>query len=356
MVKRKRSVAVALSGGVDSSCAATMLKHDGWNVIGVHLLVPLPPKERAEKTRLVTSLSDKINVPIHILDTRDLFQRNVIDYFVSAYCRGLTPNPCVVCNHLIKFERVIEFINQKGIDYLATGHYARLRKNQKSGDIELVKGKDERKDQSYFLHRLNQQHLARTLFPVGEMAKSETYVKANDHGLPQLIRHESQEICFVPGNDYKAFLRSYVTGREVLSPGSIVDLEGTILGSHSGTYGYTIGQRHGLGIASSQPLYVYQIRTETNEVVVGPRETLFTTMLTAEDFSWLGTVPDKKRLKIEARIRYRHDPAPGMLTILSSDCVQFEFDEPQWAITPGQALVCYEGERVLGGGWIRKPR
>jgi tRNA-specific 2-thiouridylase len=356
VVKRKGRVAVALSGGVDSSCAATMLKEAGWDVIGVHLLLPLPPKERAEKVKLVMSVADKISVPIHILDTRYLFQRNVIDYFVDAYCRGHTPNPCVVCNHVIKFEQLIEFINQKKIDYVATGHYARLRKNEKSGDIELLKGKDRRKDQSYFLHRLKQPHLARTLFPLGEMAKSETYVKAHDYGLPQSRRHESQEVCFIPGNDYKEFVRRYVTGREMLCPGSIVDLDGTILGSHTGSYGYTIGQRHGLGIVSSQPLYVYQVRAETNEVVVAPRETLFSSMLTAQDFSWIGAVPHKKRLKIEARIRYRHAPARGTLIILSPDCVRFEFDEPQWAITPGQALVCYQEERVLGGGWIRKPQ
>jgi len=354
MIKGEKTVAIALSGGMDSSCAAAMLKDAGWNVIGIHLLLPIPPKERAKKVAIAKLLSDRLNIPIYFLDVRDTFKKKVIDYLVGSYCLGLTPNPCVVCNYVVKFEEIIRWMDKKGIDWLATGHYARIGENPNGKYRELLKGRDGQKDQSYFLHRLNQSHLSRALFPLGEMKKAEMYPMAKEKGLPQSIHPESQEICFIPDNNYRSFFTRQVD-KGILAPGNIVDLEGNILGVHAGTYAYTVGQRHGLGIASRVPLYVYQIRPETNEVVAGPRDALFSKTLTAEDFNWIGVRPVKKKLRVQAQIRYRHRAADGILTILSRHVVRFEFDQPQWAVTPGQALVCYEGERVLGGGWIKRP-
>jgi len=353
MAKRGKTIAVALSGGMDSSYAATMLKDEGWNIIGIHLLLPIPPKESARKIRIVRLLSDRLRIPLYFLDVKDFFQKKVIDYFFSSYYLGLTPNPCVVCNYVVKFEQIIRWIDIKRIDYLATGHFARLKKGLNGRYMELLKGKDRQKDQSYFLHRLNQSHLSRTIFPLGDLTKGEIGLLAKEKGLPESIHPESQEICFIPDNNYRSFFKGQVN-KKILSNGNIVDLEGNVLGVHSGTYAYTIGQRHGLGIASREPLYVFRIRPETNEVTVGPREALFTKTLIAEDFNWIGTKPSKKRIRVQAQIRYRHKAADGTLSIISSNLVHFEFDQPQWAITPGQAFVCYEGEKVLGGGWIRK--
>ena len=353
MIKREKTIAVALSGGMDSSYAAAMLKDQGCNIVGIHLLLPIPPKERAEKIRIIRLLSDRLNIPLYLLDVKDFFQEKVINYFISSYCLGLTPNPCVVCNYFVKFEQIIEWMDEKSIDYLATGHYARLRKGSNGRYLELFKGKDDQKDQSYFLHRLNQSHLSRTIFPLGDMTKTDIYLMGKEKGLLQSIQPESQEICFIPDNNYRSFFKRQVD-KKILSPGNIIDLDGNILGAHTGTYGYTIGQRHGLGIASREPLYVSQIRPETGEVVIGPREALFTKTLTAEDFNWIVAQPDEKRIRVQAQIRYRHKAANGTLTCISPSLVQFEFDQPQWAITPGQALVCYDGEKVLGGGWIRR--
>lgn len=353
MTKREKTIAVALSGGMDSSYVAAILKEEGWDTIGVHLLLPGQSKEEEEKIRRVRLLSDRLNIPLHLLDVKDFFQERVIKYFIDSYCLGITPNPCVVCNYFVKFEEIIKWMDEKGIDYMATGHYARLRKGLDGRYMELLRGKDNQKDQSYFLHRLNQSHLSRTIFPLGDINKTEIYLMGKERGLSQSIRSESQEICFVPDNDYRSFLKKQVN-KKILSSGNIVDLEGNILGVHTGIYAYTIGQRHGLGIASRKPFYVSQIRPETNEVVVGPKEALFTKTLTAEDFNWIVAQPDENRIRVQAQIRYRHKAADGTLTCISPSLVQFEFDQPQWAITPGQALVCYDGENVLGGGWIRK--
>lgn len=355
MSKRKKTIAVALSGGMDSAVVATMLRDEGWNIMAIHLLLPFPLRERGEKIRTARLLSERINIPLYLLDVRDFFQKEVVDYFIRSYYLGLTPNPCVVCNHLVKFEQIIKWMDQKGVDYLATGHYARVRKNSRRRHRELLKGKDEKKDQSYFLHRLNQSHLSRAIFPLGDMTKAEIYHMAREKGLLQEIHRESQEICFIPDNDYRSFLKRQVDKKE-LSPGNIVDLEGNIRGVHPGTHGYTIGQRHGLGIASPEPLYVYRIKPRKNELVVGPRDALFTKAVSAGDFNWIGVQPERKEIRVQAQVRYRHKPADGTLTVISPDLLQLEFDQPQWAITPGQALVCYEGQRVLGGGWIRGSR
>ena len=354
MISRKKTIAVAISGGIDSACAAAILKEEGWEVVGIHLVLPLPFKQREEKLRKALLVSGELNIALYPLDIRNFFQKRVIDYFISAYYLGLTPNPCVVCNNMVKFERIISWMNGKGIDCMATGHYARVSRSSNGRYIDLLKGKDKQKDQSYFLHRLGQSHLLKTLFPLGDMTKAEIYKEAEERGLSTLIHPESQDICFIPDNNYRSFFKSRID-TSTLPRGDIIDLEGNVLGAHSGTYAYTIGQRHGLGIGAKEPLYVCQIRPGTNEIVVGPSEALYTTTLTAEDFNWIGALPEEKKIRVQAQIRYRHEPADGTLTIISPDIVHFEFDTPQWAITPGQAFVCYEGEKLLGGGWIKKP-
>ena len=353
MSRRNKRIVVALSGGLDSTFAALSLIDEGWHVEGIHLILSLPAREKERKAKTVKAIGNKLHIPIHLLDVQDLFRKNVVDYFVRAYSSGITPNPCVVCNHLIKFDQIGTWIRDNGFGFMATGHYARTRLNLDGTNVDLLRGKDALKDQSYFLHRLNQHHLSRVLFPAGHRKKDDLYKEAKKMGLVGSTHHESQELCFIPDNDYRSFLNRKAA-RGALSSGNIVDLNGTILGVHSGTHAYTIGQRHGLGIASTEPLYVYEIRAQKQEVVVAPREMLYSKTLCADDYTWVSTRPSEREIRVEAQIRYRHKPASGTLTVVSADTVCFEFDDPQWAITPGQALVCYDGEKVLGGGWIRK--
>lgn len=350
MKKGKKTVAVAMSGGMDSFYAAKLLKDGGWDVAGIHLLLPGSQPDRQKAAEFI---SDELDISLFLLDVRDAFQTEVMDYFINAYCKGRTPNPCVVCNQYIKFDKIIEWIDEKGIDCLATGHYARVTENFAAGLLELHKAKDEGKDQSYFLHRLNQKHLSRAVFPLGGYTKEEVILGTRGLGLAEAFHSESQEICFIPGNDYRKVLENF-DGTKSLPSGDIVDLEGMVLGTHNGIYAYTIGQRHGLGIAAREPLYVRQIRPDKDEIVVAPRQHLFSRSLIAEEFHWIGAVPDEKVIRVQAQIRYRHTPAEASLNLLSSDRVQCEFDRPQWAIAPGQALVCYDGDRVLGGGWITR--
>lgn len=351
MVTRKKTVAVALSGGLDSSCAAIILEEQGWDLMGVHLVLPVDNRE--EKMRRVKLLADHVHIDVHFLDVRESFQENVIDYFYNSYNLGLTPNPCVVCNYAIKFDKIIGWMDHVNIDYLATGHYARLERNKDKEDITLMRAKDRQKDQTYFLHRVRKSHLSRSLFPLGNMRKAEMYGYAKERGLPEQAPNESQEVCFIPDNDYRSYFRNHEDSR-IFSQGNIIDREGNVVGIHPGTYAYTIGQRHGLGISSPYPLYVYRIKPETNEIVVAKRQDLFGKELIAKDFLWLKEPLDKKKFRLKGQIRYRHKASSGTLTIVEKDLVHFEFDYPQWAITPGQALVCYESERVIGGGWITR--
>lgn len=344
---------VALSGGVDSAVAAASLRIEGWEVYGLHFLLSDYLSRTDARTAVVKQVCEHLNITLEIFDLRETFHKCVIDPFVDSYLKGLTPNPCVVCNQKIKFEFLLDYAKQHEIAYIATGHYVRIRKKNKSQYFELLRGKDRRKDQSYFLHRLNQSFLSKTVFPLGESTKDDVRRKALEMGLPVHSVPESQEICFIPENDYRPFIENQ-RGPGVNEPGNIINNRGEVLGQHIGVFRYTIGQRQGLGIASSRPYYVKEIRPGTNEVVVGRKETLYSTRLEAHRFNWIGEVPAGRVMEAQAQIRYRHRPAPGHLEIISPDKVGFIFDEPQWAVAPGQALVCYEGERVLGGGWITK--
>ncbi len=352
MKPRPSTVVVALSGGMDSSLAAALLKQSGWDVRGLHFLLPASPDRIDKRRRLVRKVSDHLGIPCDVLDLSEIFNRKIIKPFTEAYLKGLTPNPCVLCNEVVKFDGLLKFARKQGIHCIATGHYASVKKSS-MGVYELWRGPDKNKEQSYFLHRLTQAHLSRTLFPLADLTKKAARELGDRLGLPNASEPESQEVCFIPGNDYRLFMEKRA-GRPIMKKGDIVDREGHKVGEHLGTYRYTIGQRHGLGIASSRPYYVIGIRPKENLIIVGRKENLFSHRVEADDFRWMDGEPPARDLHALAQIRYRHRPAPGRLTVLPPDRVRFEFDEPQSAVTPGQALVCYEGERVLGGGWIRK--
>ncbi len=346
------SVLVALSGGGDSALAAALLKELGWQVKGLHFLLPAPAIKRTERQNSVRRIEDRLKIPVFYVRLEELFTRKVIEPFVDAYLKGLTPNPCVVCNQVIKFDHLLQQADREGIDCVATGHYAVVKKPENS-PAELWRGTDQSKEQSYFLHRLEQRHLLRTVLPLGQMTKKEARQLAAKLKLPTATEPESQEICFVPGNDYRLFLEKS-KGMGIAQRGRIVTKEGGTVGEHLGAYRFTIGQRHGLGIASPEPYYVMEIRPEENEVVVGRKQELCSTRVEAESFNWLDGKPRLDRTRALAQIRYRHAAGAGWLEGITAEEVKFEFEEPQWGITPGQALVCYEGEKVLGGGWIKK--
>jgi tRNA-specific 2-thiouridylase len=342
-----------MSGGVDSSIAAALLKTAGWEVCGLHFLLPAPPSMATLREDRARRAAKQVQVPLEIVDLRDEFADRIIEPFVAGYLEGLTPNPCVRCNVLIKFDCLLSHARVHTIDCVATGHYARVGKRDGGESVGLLRGKDAGKEQSYFLHRLGQVHLSRTVFPLGEMTKEAVRQEARHQGLFVHSLPGSQEICFVPEGDYRLFVEKQ-RGGGIKRRGNIIDDQGDVVGKHEGAYRYTIGQRQGLGIASPRPFYVKEIRVETNELVVGRKETLFSRVVEAEQFNWVEGVPPQKLMEAMAQIRYRHTPAAGRLEVISQDRVRFIFDVPQWAITPGQALVCYTGDRVLGGGWIRR--
>lgn len=344
-------VVVALSGGVDSSVAAALLKREGWEVRGVHFLLPGSPRKEGERVASVQRIADHLRIPLQLLDLRDLFTQCVIEPFTALYLKGLTPNPCVLCNEVIKFDQLIRLADTLGLPYVATGHYAVV---ERAGEaVELRRGRDRQKEQSYFLHRLGRRLLSRVLLPLGRITKGETRDLALQMGLPSVSEPESQEICFLPDNDYRSFLET-LKGETIRKTGDILDLEGRRVGAHSGAYRFTVGQRHGLGIAAPRPFYVVEIRADANQVVVGGKEDVYAREVTAEGASWVSGEGPENTEGLLAQVRYRHHAAPGRLQVLSGGGVTFQFDEPQWAVTPGQALVFYEGDRVLGGAWIRK--
>jgi tRNA-specific 2-thiouridylase len=352
-----KHIVIAMSGGVDSSVSAALLKEQGYKVTGVSLQLYDPiPKEPGCRIKTCCSLDDvldagrvakKLGIQFEVIDMRAEFKTLVIDYFISEYSSGRTPNPCIRCNDLIKFHLLLQKARELGGDLLATGHYARVEQND-SGVFCLKTGLDPSKDQSYFLFTLRQDQLQHVVFPVGMLEKSRVRQLAADFMLPVAQKHESQEICFIPDNDYVKFLETHGVSTK---SGEIVTSDGTVVGQHTGTHQFTIGQRKGMGIAWKHPLHVVALDTRLNRVVVGGREDLYHQTLTVGNATW-SIKPKTSEFRANCKIRYRHIATPCIVTQFSDNRFGVCFDHPQTAITPGQAAVLYDGDRVLGGGWI----
>ena len=352
----KPRVVVAMSGGVDSSVAAALLVRQGYEVVGVTMRLwtledPEAPRHHkrccsVEDTGDARAVCDHLGVPHYVLNYERPFATNVVDYFVGEYARGRTPNPCLACNQHIKFAPLLAQALALDADYLATGHYARIRNEGSS--YELWRAVDPEKDQSYVLYTLGQRELARTLFPIGEYRKEAVRRMARELGLPNCDKPDSVDICFIPSGDYRAFVAQRVEAR----PGDIVDTTGRRLGHHDGIINYTVGQRKGIPARGGlQPLFVLGIDAATNTIVVGPEEGLLTDTVVAQELSFTREEPPQEPTPIEAKIRYRSEAAAATLTVMDGQA-QVRFARPQRAPTPGQAIVFYQGEKVLGGGII----
>jgi tRNA-specific 2-thiouridylase len=349
-------IVVAMSGGVDSSVAAALLAEQGQDVIG--LSMQLYDQRGTETFGSCCTLddlydarrvADTIGIPHYILNFERQFQDTVISNFVGEYAAGRTPLPCAHCNSDLKFATLLDRARGLGAEQVATGHYARVSRAD-DGRWQLRRSVDPDKDQSYFLFSLTQDQLARAAFPVGDLTKSEVRAQARRLGLKVADKPDSQEICFVPDGDYASFVARKEPA--VARTGSIVDPTGQVLARHEGVHRFTVGQRKGLGVSGPVPLYVLKIEAESGRVTVGPRAALDQTTLTASGVNWVSTNAPSDWLKVSAQIRHRHRPGPGRVRALDAGRAEFVFDAPQSAITPGQAVVFYDGDLVVGGGWI----
>jgi tRNA-specific 2-thiouridylase len=350
-------IVVAMSGGVDSSVAAALLAEQGHDVIGVSMQLYDQTEGQSGFGTCCTiddlhdarRVASAIGIPHYMLNFENRFDEQVVSNFIREYAAGRTPIPCAHCNSDLKFATLLERAIGFGADALATGHYARVERDA-GGRFVLRRGADAGKDQSYFLFSLTQDQLARASFPVGHLDKDTVREHARRLELRVASKPDSQEICFVPDGDYAAFIERAAPGLK--RSGAIVDRDGERLGTHAGVHRFTIGQRKGLGLSSREPLYVLEIRPAVSEVVVGPREALGRSTLTASQINWVFGGAPVDWLRVSAQIRYRHDAAPARVRALEHARAELEFDEPQAAITPGQAVVFYDADVVLGGGWI----
>ena len=361
-------LAVAMSGGVDSSVVAALLKKQGFNIAGLTMQLwnqrRMPELQTGETTGRCCSLDDvydarrvaeHIGVPYYVVNLERQFEESVVEPFVSEYLAGRTPIPCTLCNTFIKFDQFLTLADSVGAGTIATGHYARVSYNEESGRWEMQTAVDFSKDQTYFLWGLTQAQLARTLFPLGEMNKKEVRALAEEFDLPVAKKPESYDICFVPNGDYAAFMDAYLKQKGLAaeaSAGAIVHEDGREMGRHAGAHHFTVGQRKGLGIANPEPLYVISTDTKSRKVTVGSGDALMRSTLTARDLNWVSWAGLGAPARVNVRIRNRHLPAPATIYPLPDGRVEARFDEPQRAVTPGQGAVFYSGELVVGGGWI----
>ncbi len=358
MTARPR-VVVAMSGGVDSSVAAALLVEQGYDVVGMMMRLwaedcgegganrCCTPGQMADARRIAAQLG----IPFYVIDTQEVFRRTIVQFFMDRYAAGDTPNPCLECNRLIRFEWLLEHALASGADYLATGHYARVE-GAPAGSVRLLKARDPAKDQSYALSMVAQDQLRHALFPAGDYTKAEVRAMAAARGLPVATKHDSQDLCFLADGDYRRFLREHAPG--AARPGPILTADGRQLGAHSGLPNYTIGQRKGLGISHNEPLYVLATDPAHNALIVGAADELGRTSLTARRVNWIAGEPPADCFSAEIKIRYKARLARGTVTALADGSVQVDFAEPQRDITPGQGVVFYAGEECLGGGIISR--
>jgi len=344
-------VMVAMSGGVDSSVAAYLLHQAGDDCAGgtMRLCEKLITEGIADPVSDARAIAERLEIPFYVFDESEQFQKKVVDSFIQCYEQGGTPNPCVNCNRYLKFDILLQRAQQAGYDYIATGHYAKIRCNE-DGRYLLYRAQDDSKDQSYFLACLTQEQLAHTKFPLGELSKAAVRKIAEEQGFLNARKRDSQDICFIPDGDYVSFIKRY-TGKDYPA-GNYIDLNGKVLGRHSGAICYTIGQRKGLGIALGAPAYVCSKDTDNNTVTLGSNEDLFRSCLRAGDWNWIPFPDLTEPIKVVAKIRYRHTPQPATVYPEENGFARVEFDEPQRAITPGQTVVLYDGDLVVGGGTI----
>jgi len=363
----KPTIAVAMSGGVDSSTVAAMLRADGHPVVGLTMQLwnqrrlagreGMPEQVQGrccsiEDVYDARHVAEHLGIPYYVVNHQERFERDVVRPFVDEYLSGRTPIPCSLCNNHLKFDQLLLTAQQIGADMLATGHYARIEHSDERW--LLLRGRDLSKDQSYFLFGLTQEQLSRTLFPLGNMSKPEVRALAHHHGLTLAEKPDSQEICFVPGGDYKRFIDAYLDEQGQALPdtsGELVTTSGEVIGAHAGIHNFTVGQRKGLGVATGSPLYVIELRGDRRQVVVGADDALRSQTLRAHRLNWIAFENLDRPMRVKAKIRHRHDPASAEVKMDGSEAL-VTFDEPQRAITPGQAVVFYQDDLVVGGGWI----
>lgn len=358
-MEKNKKVIIAMSGGVDSSVAAALLKSEGYECAGVTMKLYDNDTDDSPAVKTCCQIDDVydarsvatgLGIPYYVFNYKDDFKRQVIDRFVNAYENGMTPNPCIDCNRYMKFERLHMRAETLGYDYIATGHYARIDYDAGSGRYLLKKGLDSSKDQSYVLYSMTQKQLAHTIFPLGEYTKDEIRNIAENYGLINAKKRDSQDICFVPDGDYAGFIKKY-TGKNY-EEGNFVNRKGVVLGGHKGIIYYTIGQRKGLGLSLKEPAYVCEKRLDTNEVVLGKNEDLFSSSLIAGNFNWIAYEKPEGKIRVTAKTRYSQNEKPAQAKVLEDGRVEVIFDEPVRAITKGQAVVLYDDDIVVGGGVI----
>ena len=365
-----KTIAVAMSGGVDSSTVAAMLRAEGHSVIGLTMQLwnqrrlagreGMPESVQGRCCSLddvydARRVAETIGIPYYVVNHEERFERDVVRPFVEDYLSGRTPIPCSLCNNHLKFDQLLIVARQIGADLLATGHYARVEYDSDRGRWLLKRPLDRAKDQTYFLFGLTQEQLSRTIFPLGDMTKPQVRELARAHGLALAEKPDSQEICFVPGGDYKRFLDAYLAEQGESLPdtsGELVTTDGKVIGEHSGVHNFTVGQRKGLGVATGNPLYVIQIKGDSGQVVVGADENLYSRSLRARRVNLVAVERLAEPMRVTVKIRHRHEGAAAIIESAGEDEVLVTFDEPQRAITPGQAAVFYDGDVVVGGGWI----